>query len=180
MAVLDILVAPDPRLKEVAKPVDNVDDAIRQTLNDMLETMYKAQGVGLAATQVGISKRLVVMDIANPNEGEKPAPMKFVNPVVTEESGEIVPFQEGCLSVPGSFEDVERPATCTVEYLDENGKPQTLKAEGFVATAIQHEIDHLDGILFVDHISALKRKMIVKKLEKLKKRGAIFHPDLHK
>jgi peptide deformylase len=180
MALLEILVAPDPRLKEVAQPVTEVTDGIRKLLDDMLETMYITKGVGLAATQAGINKRVIVVDIANPAEGEEPNPMKMVNPVITNFGTEISVYQEGCLSVPDAFEDVERPATCTLEYMDENGKSHVLEADDFLATCIQHEIDHLDGILFVDHISRTKRAMIVKKLIKLQKRGVVFHPDLHK
>ena len=178
MTILEILVAPDPKLSEVAKEVSDITKETRQILDDMLETMYKSNGVGLAATQVGIPQRLVVMDISITEEGEKKAPIKMVNPVVTEASEELSPYDEGCLSVPTFFEEVMRPARCTVNYLDENGKPHTMKADGFLATCVQHEIDHLDGVLFVDHISKMKRKMITKKLEKLKKRGAVFHSAL--
>lgn len=169
MAVLKILVAPDPRLKVVAEPVLQVTDAIRQTLNDMLDTMYAAPGIGLAATQVGINKRLVVIDVANTEAGEAPRPLKFINPEVVACSNTMNSYPEGCLSVPGFYEDVERPESCTVRYLDENGTPQQLQATGLLATCIQHEIDHLNGVLFVDHLSRMKKSMIVKKLDKAKK-----------
>lgn len=171
MALLDILVAPHPTLAKRAEEVTEVTDEIRQTLNDMLETMYKAPGIGLAANQVGILKRLVVIDVTNPEE-EEPKPYKFINPVIIESSDDSSVYQEGCLSVPTFYEEVERPARVTVEYLDETGAKQTLKAEGLLATCIQHEIDHLEGTLFVDHLSKLKKGMIVKKLTKLKKQGA--------
>lgn len=171
MALLDILVAPHPTLAKKAVEVEVVTDDIRQTLEDMLETMYKAHGIGLAANQVGILKRLVVVDIANPEE-EEPNPYKFINPVVVQNSEDCSAYQEGCLSVPTFYEEVERPSKITLEYLDVQGKKQTLEAEGLLATCIQHEIDHLNGVLFVDHLSRLKKNMIVKKLSKLKKQGA--------
>lgn len=172
MAILEILVAPHPLLAERAVEVDVVDDAVRKTLDDMLETMYKAPGIGLAANQVGVLKRMIVVDVAMPDE-EEPQPLKMVNPKILETSEECSVYQEGCLSVPSFYEDVERPARCTVEYLDENGEKQTLKADGLLATCIQHEIDHLEGTLFIDHLSKLKKGMIVKKLTKLKKSGRI-------
>lgn len=172
MAILDILVAPHPILAERAEEVTEVTDEIRQTLDDMLETMYKAPGIGLAANQVGILKRMIVVDVANPEE-EEPQPLKMVNPKIVETSEDFSVYQEGCLSVPSFYEDVERPAQCTVEYLDENGEKQTLQAEGLLATCIQHEMDHLEGTLFIDHLSKLKKGMIVKKLNKLKKSGRI-------
>ena len=178
MAKLEILIAPDPRLKQKAKPVTDITDDIKQTLSDMLETMYAAPGVGLAATQVGIAKRMIVVDVANTQEGEEAAPYKLINPEVLETSEEISVYEEGCLSLPDFYEDVERPATCTVKALDENGKDIEIKAEGLLATCLLHEIDHLDGIIFVDHVSRLKRTRILKKLEKLKKLGAVFHKHL--
>ena len=171
MALLDILVAPHPTLAKKAEDVAEVTDEIRETLDNMLETMYKAPGIGLAANQVGILKRMIVVDVANPEE-EKPAPIKLINPVITQSSDDLSTYQEGCLSVPTFYEEVERPEKITVEYLDENGQKQSLKAEGLLATCIQHEIDHLNGVLFVDHLSRLKKNMIVKKLNKLKKQGA--------
>jgi peptide deformylase len=171
MALLDILVAPHPTLAKKAVEITEVTDDIRQALVDMLETMYKAPGVGLAANQVGLLKRMIVVDISNPEE-EKPNPYKLINPVVIQSSEDLSVYQEGCLSLPTFYEEVERPAKITVEYLDTQGKKQTLEADGLLATCIQHEIDHLNGVLFVDHLSRLKKNMIVKKLSKLKKQGA--------
>ena len=178
MAKLEILIAPDPRLKQKAEPIGDITDDIKQTLDDMLETMYAAPGVGLAATQVGIAGRMIVIDVANTKEGEAPAPYKLINPEVIENSDEQSVYEEGCLSLPDFYEEVERPATCTVKALDENGKEIVIKAEGLLATCLQHEIDHLDGVIFVDHVSRLKRTRILKKLEKLKKLGAVFHKNL--
>jgi len=169
MALLKILTAPDPRLKERAKPVKKVDEEIRRLMADMLETMYAAPGIGLAATQVGVLKRVIVVDIANPKEGEPPSPIKLVNPQVVKTSKNTHIYEEGCLSVPNFYEEVERPETCTVTGLDEHGTPITIEAEGLLATCLQHEIDHLEGTLFIDRISRLKRNMIVKKLTKDKK-----------
>tara|TARA_R110000868_G_scaffold218576_2_gene469229 strand:+ start:154164 stop:154715 length:552 start_codon:yes stop_codon:yes gene_type:complete len=171
MAILDILVTPNPILAHKAQEVEEVTDEIRKQLDDMLETMYKAPGIGLAANQVGILKRMIVIDIANPEE-EKPNPYKMINPVITHLSEDMGVYEEGCLSVPTFYEEVERPFSCIVEYLDENGKKQKLEADDLLATCIQHEIDHLDGVLFIDHLSRLKKNMIVKKLAKLKKQGA--------
>lgn len=168
MTILKILVAPDARLKKVAKPVGSVTPEIRQTLDDMLETMYAARGIGLAATQVGIAQRLVVVDLANPKE-EPSAPKKFINPEVVWASKDLAAMEEGCLSVPNYFDDVERPAECTIKFLDENGAVQEETYDGLMAACIQHEIDHLDGQLFVDHLSRLRRERALKKLEKAKK-----------
>lgn len=169
MAILPILTAPDPILKQKAEPVEQVDDAIRTLLDDMLETMYDAPGIGLAAPQVGVLKRVIVVDVASEEDG--PQPLKMVNPVVTWESEEIGVYEEGCLSVPKSYSEVERPSEIKVAYLDEQGAEQQLEADGLLATCIQHEIDHLNGTLFIDHISRLKRSLILKKLTKLKKAG---------
>ena len=164
MAIREILTAPDPRLRETSKPVDKVDDALRELMDDMIETMRKAPGIGLAAIQVGVPLRVIVMDLAG--EDEKPEPLYFVNPVVTEQSEDSSVYEEGCLSVPEFFEEVERPARCRVDYLDYDGKAQTLHAEGLLATCIQHEMDHLEGVLFIDHLSRLKRERILKKIRK--------------
>ncbi len=166
MALLKILTAPDPRLKEKALPVVEVTAEIRQIMDDMLETMYDAPGVGLAATQVGILKRIIVIDVADEKNDEPPAPVKLANPELIETSKELHTFEEGCLSVPSYYEDVTRPSTCTVKGLDENNKEVIIKAEGLLATCLQHEIDHLDGMLFIDHISRLKRNVIIRKLKK--------------
>ena len=164
MAILPILTAPDPRLRQKSKPVEKVDDALRALMDDMLETMYEAPGIGLAAIQVGAPLRVIVMDLSG--EGEDKKPMFFVNPEVSERSEESSLYEEGCLSVPEYFEPVERPARCRVSFLDYDGSPQTIEAEGLLATCIQHEIDHLEGVLFIDHLSRLKRERILKRLRK--------------
>ena len=167
MALLPILTAPDPRLKKKSKPVEAVDDDVRQLMDDMLETMYAAPGIGLAAIQVGAPVRVIVLDLAR---GEEPkAPRFFVNPQILWASEEVLPYEEGCLSVPEHYSDVVRPAKVRVRYLDRDGKKQEMECEGLLATCVQHEIDHLDGILFIDHISALKRNMILRKLLKARK-----------
>lgn len=168
MALLNVIKAPDPRLKQVAKPVAEVDDAVRKILADMLETMYISDGIGLAATQVGIDKRLVVMDLRDgPNE--EPNPFKMVNPEIIENSDQMKDTDEGCVSLPYQYAKVRRPAEITVRYLDEHGKEKKLSAHGLRSACIQHEIDHLDGILFIDRISSLKRNMIIRRLMKEKK-----------
>lgn len=167
MALLPILTAPDPRLKKVAAPVAAVDDEVRALMDDMLETMYAAPGVGLAAPQVGILKRVIVADVAR--NGEAPAPMRMANPEIVASAGDISVYEEGCLSLPDHFAEVKRPERVTIRYLDHENEIREGEFDGFLATCIQHEIDHLDGVLFVDHISALKRGMILRKLTKLKK-----------
>lgn len=161
MALLNILTLPDSRLKKVAKPIDQVTDDIIKLANDMLETMYAAPGIGLAATQVDEHIQLVVMDISE----EKNEPRVFINPNITARNGEQV-HEEGCLSVPGIYADVKRAEDITVEFLNLDGQHQTLNADGLLAVCIQHEIDHLKGIVFLDHLSVLKRKMALKKLAK--------------
>jgi peptide deformylase len=167
MALLPIIVAPDPRLKVKAKPVKQVDDRIRRLLDDMIDTMHAAPGIGLAAPQVGEPLRLLVVDIAR--EDEKPAPLKVINPEIAWASEETQPWEEGCLSLPDQFADVERPKEVKVRYLDESGKQQELHATGLLSVCLQHEMDHLEGTLFVDHISGLRRNMILRKLAKMKK-----------
>ena len=167
MALLPIITAPDPRLKQVCPSVEQVDDEIRRLLADMLETMYDAPGIGLAAPQIGVLKRVIVVDVSR--EDEERAPLKMVNPELTWVSDHDASYDEGCLSLPEHYAEVVRPAEIKVEYLDESGAKQELSADGLLATCIQHEIDHLDGILFVDHISALKRNMILRKLLKARK-----------
>ncbi|NRA30260.1 MAG: peptide deformylase [Parvularculaceae bacterium] len=164
MAKRPILTVPDPRLREVSKDVDEVNDETRALMDDMLETMYDAPGIGLAAIQVGVPQRIIVMDLAG--KDEEPQPRYFVNPKILNPADEMAPYEEGCLSVPDAFEELDRPATCTVEYLDYDGQPQTLEAEGLLATCIQHEMDHLEGVLFIDHLSRLKRDRILKKLKR--------------
>jgi len=166
MAIREILTVPDPRLKQKAAPVASVDDAARALMDDMLETMYAASGVGLAATQIGVPQRIVVMDISGP-DAEK-APRFFVNPEIVWKSEETLPYEEGCLSVPEFYDEVERPARVRVCYFDYDGKAVEEEAEGLFAVCVQHEIDHLDGVLFIDHLSRLKREQAVKKVKKQK------------
>lgn len=170
MTKLTVLEIPHPVLYEKAEPVEKVTPEIQTLLSDMLETMYKTNGVGLAGNQVGVLKRVVVVDCAP--KGETPDPIKMVNPKIIERSDELVMHNEGCLSIPREYADVERHARVTVEYLDENGVLKQRSADGLLAIAFQHELDHLDGILFIDHLSPLKRKMLVKHLEKRRRKQA--------
>ena len=165
MALRDILIVPDPVLKQVSKPVDVVDDDLRVLMDDMLETMYAAPGIGLAAIQVGVAKQVIVMDLAN--KDEPPAPRYFVNPQILWASEETAPYEEGCLSVPEYYDEVERPARVKLTYLNYQGEPVEEDAEGMFAVCIQHEMDHLDGVLFIDHLSRLKREQAIKKVKKL-------------
>ena len=169
MALLEILQAPHPVLKTKAKPVARVDDALRRLAADMFETMYKAPGIGLAAPQVGVSERLIVLDVA---DGDERRPMVLVNPEIVWRSSERATAEEGCLSLPGQFADVTRPQHVKVSYLTEHGGEAELEAEGLLARCVQHEIDHLDGVLFVDHLTALKRNMIMRKLIKTRRSRA--------
>ncbi len=173
MALLPILTAPDPRLKKKAKPVEKVDDGVRRLMADMLETMYAAPGIGLAAPQVGAARRVIVIDVAR--EGEPQAPLKLANPEIVWVSDDDNAYEEGCLSVPEHYAEVVRPRAVKVRYLDETGAAREIAAEGLLATCLQHEIDHLDGILFIDRLSALKRNMILRKL--LKEKKAAAHGD---
>ena len=167
MALLPIITAPDPRLREVSQPVDAVDDAVRKLLDDMLETMYAAPGVGLSAIQVGVAQRIIVIDTAN--DPDPPDPVRMINPEIIWQADEIDPFEEGCLSFPDQYEEVERPGAVHVRYLDENGEIRIIKAEGLQAIALQHEIDHLDGVLLVDHVSSIKRNIIMRRMKKLRR-----------
>lgn len=162
MAILNILEFPDPRLRTIAKAVERVDDDLRQLIDDMFETMYDAPGIGLAATQINVHKRLVVMDLSE----DKNEPMVFINPEFESLTDEVDQYQEGCLSVPGFYENVDRPQKVKIKALDRDGQPFELIAEGLLAVCIQHECDHLNGKLFVDYLSTLKRDRIKKKLEK--------------
>jgi peptide deformylase len=164
MALRDILVVPDPILKKVSARVDVVDDALRALMDDMLETMYAAPGIGLAAIQVGVPKRVIVMDLAR--QDEPPAPRYFVNPEILWASEETAPYEEGCLSVPEIYDEVERPAQVKIRYQNYNGETVEEDAEGLFAVCIQHEMDHLEGVLFIDHLSRLKREQAVKKVKK--------------
>jgi peptide deformylase len=176
MAILPLVIAPDPILKTPSKAVDRVDDAVRALLEDMLDTMYDSRGIGLAAVQVGVHRKLIVVDVDwREEESDSRNALKMVNAEILSFSPETKPYQEGCLSFPEQYSEVIRPAQIEVKYLDENGNPQQLKAEGLLATCIQHEIDHTNGITFVDHISKLKRDMIHKKLTKMKKQGRFDH-----
>ena len=171
MAKLDIIIAPDPRLKVKCKPVAKVDAKVARLMDDMLETMYAAPGIGLAAPQVGVAQRVIVLDVAR--EEEKRAPLRMANPELVWISDEDTTYNEGCLSLPEHYADVVRPKAIRVRYLDHQNEIRELAAEGLLATCIQHEMDHLDGILFVDHITALKRNIILRKLLKAKKSGAL-------
>jgi len=166
MTVQKILTEPDPILRKKSSPVANVDDDLRKILKNMLETMYKAPGIGLAAIQVGILKRAVVIDVSK--EDEKKNPLFLINPEIIYRSNETSTYEEGCLSLPGQYAEIERPSKCQVKYIDFDGKAKELKAEGLLSTCIQHEIDHLDGVLFIDYLSKLKKTMIIKKLSKQK------------
>ena len=167
MAVLPIITAPDPRLKLQARPVEKVDAAIRKLMDDMLETMYVAPGIGLAAPQVGVAKRVIVIDVAD--KGAPPHPYRMANPEIVWRSDDVATYEEGCLSVPEYYADVERASRVRVRYLDEQNEIREIEADGLLAVCVQHEIDHLAGTLFVDHLSALKRGMILRKLGKAKK-----------
>jgi peptide deformylase len=166
MTLKNIITEPNKLLRLISKPVGRVGKEEQKLMSDMLETMYEANGIGLAAIQVGIPKRIIVMDI-NKEEGKK-EPRYFVNPIIINKNPIKSTHEEGCLSVPDQFAEIERPSKCEVEYLDYNGDKQLLKADGLLATCIQHEMDHLEGILFIDYLSKLKRSMIIKKLSKLK------------
>ena len=190
MAIREILEVPDPRLKTVSTPVESFDDELKTLVEDMFETMYDAPGIGLAAIQVGVPKRVLVIDLQEPDEDAEPEqcdgdhgdgehshthqpvinnPRTFINPEILEPAEELATYQEGCLSVPEIYADVDRPATCRVRYQDLDGNTHEEQLEGLMATCIQHEMDHLEGILFIDHLSRLKRQMALKKLGKLRK-----------
>ena len=166
MAVKPILTEPNKILRQISKPVERVSKEEQILMDDMLETMYAANGIGLAAIQIGVPKRIIVMDIKRNNE--KKEPRYFINPVIQNKNSEKATYEEGCLSVPNQFAEIDRPSTCVVEYLDYDGKKQILSADGLLAICIQHEIDHLEGILFIDYLSKLKKSIIVKKLSKKK------------
>ena len=166
MTVKNILTEPNKILRQISLPVEKVGKEEQALMDDMLETMYDAKGIGLAAIQIGIPKRIIVMDISKNNE--KNNPTYFVNPIIKNRNSNLSKYLEGCLSVPDQFAEVDRPSTCEVEYLDYNGNKKILKTDGLFATCIQHEMDHLEGILFIDHLSKLKKSMIIKKLSKIK------------
>ena len=166
MAIREILVVPNPVLKLVSQPVDKVDDELRALMDDMLETMYDAPGIGLAAIQIGVPKRVIVMDISGPDD-EK-APRYFVNPEIIWSSEDTAPYEEGCLSIPDIYDEVERPARVKLKYLNYQGEEVVEDADGLFAVCIQHEMDHLEGVLFIDHLSRLKREQAIKKVKKQK------------
>ena len=167
MALREILIEPNKILREKSLKVEQVDKDLQTLMDDMLETMYAAPGIGLAAIQVGAPKRVIVLDLAKKDSPKNP--MYFVNPEIIEKSKTNSTYEEGCLSVPGQFAEIDRPDKCHIKYLDYHGQPQEIRAEGMLATCIQHEIDHLEGILFIDYLSKLKKSMVVKKLSKQKK-----------
>ena len=167
MSKRNIVIEPDPILRRKSEPLEEVNNDLRKLMDEMLETMYEAPGIGLAAVQVGILKRLIVIDVSK--DKEKKDPLFLINPEIIFKSNKTSTYEEGCLSLPGHFAEVERPAECHLNFVDYNGNKKDIKANGLLATCIQHEIDHLDGILFIDHISKLKRDMIIKKLKKSKK-----------
>jgi len=172
MAVKTILTEPNKLLRQISKSVEKVSKQEQKLMDDMLETMYAANGVGLAAIQIGVPKRIIVMDISK--DPKKKEPRYFVNPIIKNKDPVKATYEEGCLSVPNQFARIDRPSQCDIEYLDYNGKKQILHADGLLATCIQHEMDHLEGILFIDYLSKLKKSMIIKKLSKLKSNTAIL------
>ena len=169
MTIKNILTEPNKILRQVSLPIKNFGKEEQILMDDMLETMYHAKGIGLAAIQVGVPKRIIVMDISKNNEKKKP--MYFVNPIIKNKNSNYSTYEEGCLSVPDQFAEIDRPSECEVEYLDYNGNKKILNASGLIATCVQHEIDHLEGILFIDYLSKLKKSMIIKKLSKQKNKS---------
>lgn len=167
MSILPLVIIPDPILRQKSKLVERVDDDLRKFADNMLETMYEAPGVGLAAIQVGEARRMLVIDVAG--KDDEPNPQVFINPSIVKSSDTPNVYEEGCLSIPDIYAEVERPAEVTVEYIDLTGKQQLIEADGMLATVLQHEIDHLDGTLFIDHLSKLKREMVIRKFKKLSK-----------
>ena len=164
MAKKQILTIPDPLLRKVSEPVTSVNTEVKNLMDDMLETMYAAPGIGLAAVQVGVLKRIIVIDLSK--DGQKKNPLFIVNPEITFKSDELISYEEGCLSIPNQFAEVKRPSSCKVNFLDYDGKKREINADGLLATCIQHEVDHLNGVLFIDHLSKLKKDLILKKTKK--------------
>ena len=167
MSIKEIIMVPDETLKKISDPVEKVGINEKKLINDLFETMYNSQGIGLAAVQVGILKRILVVDVSN--KDEKRRPLSLINPVIKNKSDETSIYEEGCLSIPDTFIEIERPKICEVEYIDINGKKKDLKCDGLLSTCLQHEIDHLDGKLIIDQLSKLKRDFIIKKISKTKK-----------
>jgi len=171
MTIKPLIILPDPLLRQASKPIEQIDTEIQRLADDMLETMYDAPGIGLAAIQIGVPRRMLVIDVAR--EGEEKTPLVFINPEIVASSDEHSVYEEGCLSIPDYYAEVERPARVTVKHLDRNGKEQLTEADGLLATCVQHEIDHLNGVLFIDYISRLKREMVIKKFTKAAKAKAL-------
>ncbi|MBN8950008.1 MULTISPECIES: peptide deformylase [unclassified Rhizobium] len=171
MTIKPLIILPDPLLRQASKPIEQIDTEIQRLADDMLETMYDAPGIGLAAIQIGVPRRMLVIDVAR--EGEEKTPLVFINPEIVASSDERSVYEEGCLSIPDYYAEVERPARVTVKHLDRNGKEQLTEADGLLATCVQHEIDHLNGVLFIDYISRLKRDMVIKKFTKAAKAKAL-------
>ena len=167
MTIKPLIILPDPILRQVSTPLESVNDEARRLADDMLETMYDAPGIGLAAIQIGVPRRMLVLDVSK--EGEDKTPLVFINPEIVKSSDARSVYEEGCLSIPDYYAEVERPAELTVRFVDRDGKEQTIDADGLLATCLQHEIDHLNGVLFIDHISRLKREMVIKKFTKAAK-----------
>ncbi|MBB3311704.1 peptide deformylase [Rhizobium sp. BK196] len=167
MTIKPLIILPDPVLRQVSKPIERVDTDLQRLSDDMLETMYDAPGIGLAAIQIGVPRRMLVIDLSK--EGEEKQPLVFINPEIVSSSDDRSVYEEGCLSIPDYYAEVERPAKVTVKYLDREGKEESVEADGLLATCLQHEIDHLNGVLFIDHISRLKREMVIKKFTKAAK-----------
>ena len=168
MAIRDIITLPDKRLRLNSEPVKHVDAGVRKLIDDMFETMYKAPGIGLAAIQIGVAKRVVTMDLSKKEDNHEP--QVFINPEIVWQSDETAKYEEGCLSIPEYYEEVERPKEVKVKYLDRDGKPAEIEATGLLATCLQHEIDHINGVLFIDHLSKLKRDRVIKKFAKAAKK----------
>ena len=167
MSIKDIITVPDETLKKISEPLYKVEANEKKLINDLFETMYKSKGIGLAAVQVGILKRILVIDVSS--KEKKKAPLSFINPIIKKVSDETSIYEEGCLSIPDTFIEIERPKFCEIEYIDINGKIRNMRCEGLLSTCIQHEINHLDGKLIIDHLSKLKRDFIIKKISKLRK-----------
>ncbi len=167
MTIKNIITVPDEILKKISEPLEKVSINEKKLIEDLFETMYQSNGIGLAAVQVGILKRILVIDVSNKDEKKKP--MSFINPIIKKVSDETSIYEEGCLSIPDTFIEIERPKTCEVEYIDLNGKIQNIKCDGLLSTCLQHEINHLDGKLIIDNLSKLKRDLIIKKISKTKK-----------
>ena len=167
MSIKDIITVPDETLKKISKPIEKVGENEKKLINDLFETMYNSNGIGLAAVQVGILRRILVIDVSN--KDEKKEPLSFINPIIKKVSNDTSIYEEGCLSIPDTFIEIERPKICEVEYIDINGKMKNLKCDGLLSTCLQHEINHLDGKLIIDHLSKLKKDFIIKKISKLKK-----------